>query len=242
MALDDLMFDRKQAIDLDLGLSSGSMIRLSSIVAHANPLSTCPNRAEAHLGQISLEAGETGVEDEAVMRSIAEGEQSALAELYGRYASLVMGVGYQILKSHSDAEDLLHDVFIEVWNKAKNYDSSRGKVKTWLVLLTRSRAIDRIRTLAIAKKSGMVSLDSTELQKAPMDIDSDATMEQNVVQKAVLALPDTQRTVLYLNYFEGLSCQEIANRLGDPLGTVKSRLRAAVKGLEKKFRANEDNQ
>ena len=235
------MLDRKQAIDLDQGLAAGAMIRLSRIIAPANPLSTRLNQAGTQIGRISLEARESSVEDEAVMRSIAEGEQSALAELYERYASLVMGVGYQILKSHSDAEDLLHDVFIEVWNKAKNYDSSRGRVKTWLVLLARSRAIDRIRTLAVAKKSGMVSLDSSELQNAPSDIDSDVAMEQNVVQKAVRALPDTQRTVLYLNYFEGLSCQEIANRLGDPLGTVKSRLRAAVKSLEKKFRANEDS-
>lgn len=216
------------------------MIHLSGIHACAAPAYAMSGETGRQYKQVYLEAMDLSLEDEAIMLSIAQGQQTALAELYERYSPLLMGVGYQILKSHSDAEDLLHDVFIEVWNRAKNYDSSRGKVKSWLVLITRSRAIDRIRTLAVAKNAGMVCLDASGFETPSLDNDPDMPMEQSVVQNAVSALPESQRTVLYLNYYEGLSCQQIANRLGDPLGTVKSRLRAAVKCLQIKFRASED--
>ena len=185
-----------------------------------------------------MEISEKHLTDEAIVEAIAARKQPALTELYARYAKLLMGVAYRIFQNRTDAEDLIHDVFIEVWNKAGNYNKSRGKVKTWLVLLTRSRAVDRVRTLAVARKYAMVAqaVDESEPQCTDLDI----SIDQALVRAAAEKLDGPQRNVLHLNYFEGLSCQEIANQLDTPLGTVKSRLRAAVKNLKLTFETIEE--
>ena len=180
-----------------------------------------------------MTTAETYLADEKLVEEIAARDQTALAGLYSRYADILMGVAYRILQNRSDAEDLIHDVFLEVWNKAGNYDRSRGRVKTWLVLITRSRAVDRIRSLTLARNHAMAATEMEEQE--PQGAGPDVAMDQVLVRAAAEKLDEPQRRVLHLNYFEGLSCQEIARQINAPLGTVKSRLRAAVKNLRAEF-------
>jgi RNA polymerase sigma-70 factor (ECF subfamily) len=167
--------------------------------------------------------------DSALIEAVAASDSSALSELYSRYAKLLVSIAYRFLHNRTDAEDLLHDVFLEVWHKAGNYDQSRGTVRTWLVLVTRSRALDRMRKLAIARKWQMAA-ESAEDDTFPGS-DPAESAERLFFASAVEALSERQRKVLVMNFFEGLSCEEIAAQLDTPLGTVKSRLRAAIRNL-----------
>lgn len=179
--------------------------------------------------------------DAETMDAIAAGDSSALEHLYSSYVRILMGVACRILGNQADAEDLIHDVFVEVWNRAGNYSESRGSVKSWLVLITRSRAIDRIRQLNLARDRGMQAARQDE--ESPRHIvDPDAELEQSLVRDSVIALQEPVREVLYLNYFEGLSCQEVSDRLSIPVGTVKSRLRAALRDLRKSVVAVEESE
>ena len=170
--------------------------------------------------------------DKSLLAAIQEGDRAALAELYDRYAALILAVAYRILKNRGDAEDLLHDIFLESWQKADTYNPSRGTVKTWLLLRTRSQAIDRLRTLTVAREHGLMqSAAAPELPTA--NNDPSLAPDCRRARQAFEQLPEGQRLVVQLGYFEGLTCQEIATRCDIPLGTVKSRLAAAIMKLRK---------
>jgi RNA polymerase sigma-70 factor (ECF subfamily) len=106
--------------------------------------------------------------DRDLLAAIGKGDHAALAELYDRHAPQMLAVALRILQDRRDAEDLLHDVFLEAWQKTDSYDAERGTVRTWLLMRVRSRAIDRMRTLAVAREHGMV-LSHVELPAAPED-------------------------------------------------------------------------
>ena len=141
-------------------------------------------------------------------------------------------MAYRVLNNQRDAEDLLHDIFLESWQKASSYNPDRGSVKTWLLLRTRSRAIDRVRRLAIAREHGMMR-PASETELITQQDDPSVAPDQNRAREALAQLPEGQRLVVQLGYFEGLTCQEIATRYDIPLGTVKSRLAAAILKLRK---------
>ncbi len=134
------------------------------------------------------------------------------------------------MRTRRDAEDLLHDVFLEVWQKAKDFDADRGTVRTWLLLRVRSRAIDRIRMLTTARNHAMIKSDPEPTGDEPSQ-----AAERNLTRQALTGLSEIQRTVVELSYFEGLSCREIAERCRIPVGTVKSRLAAALTKLRQEF-------
>jgi RNA polymerase sigma-70 factor (ECF subfamily) len=166
--------------------------------------------------------------DEDLVMAISGGDRQALARLYDRYAPLLLGVGQRILANRREAEDLVHDVFLEAWRQAADYDPRRGSVRTWLLMRLRSRALDR-------RKSAAARLVSNEV---PIEEDREAVAEDPSlapdragVRRALMQLPKEQRTVLELAYFEGLSSSEIAQRLDAPIGTVKSRVAAALAKL-----------
>lgn len=184
-----------------------------------------------------MNAPSHGRSDEALVAAIRGRDAQALSELYERHAGLLMSVAYRILNDRQDAEDLIHDVMLELWRKAENYDSSRGKVRSWLVLMTRSRAIDRVRALSTARAHAIRL--HREGRPATSDHAPETSLDASLVRSAVGRLDETQRTVLQMNYFEGCTCQDIAERLNTPLGTVKSRLRAAVKRLRSTFDTTE---
>jgi RNA polymerase sigma-70 factor, ECF subfamily len=173
------------------------------------------------------EQAATDDDDVALVTAMASGDRRALATLYDRHASYLLALALRILKSRGEAEDLLHDVFLEVWRSARDYDPSRGRVRTWLVIRMRSRALDVVKSARISRRSG----DDQVLERVVADVDVTSSPDQGRVRTALTALSPEQRTVLELAYFDGLSCSEIAERLDVPIGTVKSRVAAALTKL-----------
>ncbi len=187
-----------------------------------------------------LEQSSENAEELGLVASVAAGDTQALATLYDRYASLLLGLGMKILQDKAEVEDLLHDVFVEVWQKAGSYEPSRGTVRTWLCLRMRSRALDRSK---LSRRTRSESFEARTIETGQVDISSDGieVMQRERLAQALEGLSDSQRTVISLAYFKGLSCSEIATELEVPIGTVKSRLAGARRGLEKAMGAGESS-
>jgi RNA polymerase sigma-70 factor (ECF subfamily) len=164
------------------------------------------------------------------MIAIAGGDKSALGRLYDRYAGPLCGLAEKLLGGGKrEAEDLVHDVFLEVWRQAEDWDPERGSVRAWVFLRLRSRALDRLKSPG---HSRAVALDDSHVDQAgATDEDPALAPDRTAVRKALAALPSEQRAVLELGYFEGLSSTEIAEKLGVPVGTVKSRVASAMAKL-----------
>jgi RNA polymerase sigma-70 factor (ECF subfamily) len=199
-----------------------------------------PARGCQHRG-VSEPFGSTA-DDGALVAAVARAERDAFAALYDRYAPLLLGAAYGVLRNRRDAEDLLHDVFLEVWHKALGYDPARGSVRSWLLLRVRSRAIDRVRSLTVARRHGMAPPEQGESAGAA-DAEAALLMSADAgrVREALRGLPDAQRTLVELAFFEGLSCAELAQRCDLPVGTVKSRLARALGRLREELGAQGAN-
>jgi RNA polymerase sigma-70 factor (ECF subfamily) len=166
----------------------------------------------------------------------ARGDEAALAALYDRHAPAMLRVASRILQSRQDAEDLVHDVFVEAWQKAGDYDACRGSVRSWLLVRVRSRGIDRVRSLESARRAAAVLPPGSEGERSEPSWDAP---DRERARAALATLPEEQRHVVELGYFEGLTCAEMADRVGVPIGTVKSRLSAAVAKLRRSLAASE---
>lgn len=188
------------------------------------------SRIRPDIGQDSR--GQDNDIDHVIIVRMQAGDRMALAELYDRYASQMLGVAYNILNDRRDAEDLLHDLFVEIWNKAKTYDAKKAKVSTWLFLRLRSRAVDRVRKLAVAKRFSMAKAENKEISFAE---DPNHLADQLWVKQIMNRLPDRDRIVIEFSYFKGLSCNDIAEHMQIPLGTVKSRLTRGLARLRREF-------
>jgi RNA polymerase sigma-70 factor (ECF subfamily) len=164
-------------------------------------------------------------EDEVLVAAMAAGDRAALATLYERHSSLLLGLALRIVRERREAEDLLHDVFLEAWRTAKDFDPKRGRVRTWLAIRMRSRALDLQKSARVSRNTGDGGL---ELLVDEVDA---ASPDHGRVRRALAELGTDQRRVLELAYFEGLSCTEIAERVAIPVGTVKSRIAAGLDRL-----------
>ena len=171
--------------------------------------------------------------DQQLIARIAAGEHSALADLYDRFGCQLHTLALRILGNGRDAEDLLHDVFLEVWKCAANYDSKRGSVQAWLFTRIRSRAIDRLRCLK--RFHELVNIRSDAPAEALREVTPDVQSDHHKAKAALSALPESHRVAIELIYFEGLSYHEAAERCGIPVGTVKSRTAAAIRKLRDHF-------
>ncbi|GAB4214656.1 MAG: sigma-70 family RNA polymerase sigma factor [Synechococcales cyanobacterium] len=172
------------------------------------------------------------MDERALVRRLALQDQDALSILYDRYARILLGLAYRILGSLEEAEEVVLDVFTQVWRTAHRYDSQRGRVDVWLFMVTRSRALDRLRALQRSARSIPASQQVWHLQNGSPSPDEALllTERRSLIHQALHTIPPEQRHVLELAYFQGLSQSEIATRTGIPLGTVKKRTRL---GLEK---------
>jgi len=161
-------------------------------------------------------------EDAALVAAMARGDSTALARLYERHAGVLLGVAVRIVRERREAEDLLHDVFLEAWKAAKDFDPKRGRVRTWLAIRMRSRALDLQKSARVSRNAGDggIELVADDRERSSPD--------HVRVRAAVDQLGGDQKKVLELAYFEGLSCTEISDRISIPVGTVKSRLAAAL--------------
>jgi RNA polymerase sigma-70 factor (ECF subfamily) len=171
--------------------------------------------------------------DVALLRHVADRQPEALEALYGRYAPTLLALGKRILGSVSDAEEILQEVFLHVWNNSKRYDAGRSSVSTWLILITRSRAIDRLRTRKVVERTRDAAVQENPVEHAsPEGAEAVFVHERRErVRSEMDKLPPEQRQVLELAFYEGLSQSEIAARADLPLGTVKTRTLLAMKKL-----------
>lgn len=171
------------------------------------------------------------VADIEVLHAIARGDEGALACLYDQYRVILFGLLVRILNSREEAEDVLQEVFLQIWRRAADYDETRGKPFTWLVTLTRSRAIDRLRVLGARQRLATSAAQDQPEEASDALKDTFRSEQREIVQRALADLPHDQRHTLHLAYFEGLTQSEIAAKLNAPLGTVKTRMRAGMTKL-----------
>jgi RNA polymerase sigma-70 factor (ECF subfamily) len=138
----------------------------------------------------------------------------------------------RMLRISPDAEDLLQEVFVQVWHQANRYSEERGSPEAWIVNIARSRAIDKLRSIRRMERSLILTDDPATAESSDNVESSAAESETKLTMNSALAnLPEAQRKVLELAYFDGLSQSEIANRLKEPLGTVKTRMRSGIQRL-----------
>lgn len=168
--------------------------------------------------------------DAALVASMAAGRPEALADLYDLHAAAMLGLAVRLLADRRDAEDLVHDVFLEAWRRAASYDRGRAPVRGWLLLMVRSRALDRLRSLEVARRHAQET-QSGDPSAAIVQPGGLRGVTHARALEAIRSLPETQREVVQMCCLEGMSCSEIAKRSGIPVGTVKSRLARALAAL-----------
>jgi RNA polymerase sigma factor (sigma-70 family) len=178
------------------------------------------------------------LKDAALLRQVADRQPGALAELYDRFAPVLLPLARRILNSASDAEEVLQETFIHVWNQAARYDPARSSVSTWLVLLTRSRAIDRLRNRKVVERVHEAAHhDQVVSHTSPVAVEAVFIHERRErVRQELDRLPAEQRQVLEMAFYQGLTQTEIAAKAGLPLGTVKTRTLLAMKKLRSALR------
>lgn len=189
---------------------------------------TTPWERFAKFDLVTLPPANEPTSDADLVAAMARGDGRALSELYDRYSSLMMAVALRVLHNRAMAEDLLHDVLLEAWRAAPTYDRGRGTVKTWLLVRLRSRALDKVRSAAVSRRVDHGGVDLPEPDRDRRADDPSLGHDRRRLRRIVSELPQQQREVLELAYFEGLSGREVAQRLGLPLGTVKSRTAAGL--------------
>jgi RNA polymerase sigma-70 factor, ECF subfamily len=186
----------------------------------------------------------TAVDDASLLTQIAQRNQAALSLFYDRYGRIVYGLALKSLRSVEESEEVVLDVFAQVWRIADRYDARKGRADTWLFTLARSRILDRLRKLHRIHSSGTVSLDAIEIQpKADcVDLFEEASIRErrSQIKLALQTLPKEQQLVLELAYYQGLTQSEIVAQTGLPLGTVKTRIRLGLSKLKSALGSKKD--
>ncbi len=198
-----------------------------------DPVERSTNRASIPSNAGFGGSGTTSSGDALLVNRVLAGDQSAMAEIFDKYSSAVYSVALRVLRDSGHAEDVMQEIFLQIWRNPSAFVQGRGSLGAWLVVVARNRSIDLLRR---RKPS-----DSVEdvLLVSSVDVASDA--ERNIVTQKVRDvlknLPTEQQTSIELAFFEGLSHSEIAQRTGDPLGTVKTRIRSALISIRKALTA-----
>jgi RNA polymerase sigma-70 factor (ECF subfamily) len=182
--------------------------------------------------------------DSALVAQAAAGDERALGELYDRYGGMAFSLACAIVGEHADAEEVVADAYAQVWRSASGFDPSRGSVAAWLATIVRTRALDLVRSrkrrARVLEEAAMVTDEGETLVLAPTpespDRGAELTDVSTIVRRSLAELPPPQRRVIELAYFGGLSQSEIAAQLSEPLGTVKTRMRAGMDKLRQALR------
>jgi len=161
--------------------------------------------------------------DEALLSLVASSDDQALAELYDRFGGVAYGLAFRILRDESLAQDAVQEAFLAVWRTADRFLAERAKASTWILTLVHRRAVDLVRR---QERRRGEPLESVPEPVASEQVEEQATIrfQRQVVQEALRRLPPEQREALELGYYAGLTQSELAERLGQPLGTIKSRM------------------
>lgn len=175
--------------------------------------------------------GATPASDVSLMSRVLANDQNAIAEIFDRYGSLVYSIALRILKDPPQAEDVLQEIFIQLWKYPNKFADGRGSLPAWLAVVARNRAIDHLRHRRPMEPFGdLVVASSVNLSS---EIERNRMIEK--VRSVMSGLPLEQQRMLELAFFEGLTHSEIAARTGEPLGTVKTRIRSALASLRKEI-------
>ena len=175
--------------------------------------------------------------DTALIRLIASGDQNALEALIDRYGRLVYSMAYASVGQAETAQEISQEVFLRIWQKSDTYDPEQGKVMTWMASITRYRSIDVLRRLSIRPEGSLLPFDLADMQghdhklANPVEEAVDVSLRRTRIRKALAHLPENQQLVISLAYFRGMSNREISEHLGEPLGTVKTRIRLGMQKL-----------
>ena len=185
----------------------------------------------------SIDKERSNHEDLQLLMSISQGDQKALANLYDKYGRLIYSLTLSIVRNEDEARELQQDVFLQVWHKASLFDNERGSFITWLVTLAHNKSINTLRSRRYKKSAQEVKQDIADItndavvdHQTPLR-DAMESDERRHVLSALAQLPEQQRKALYLSYYEGYSQSEIAEMLGEPLGTIKTRMRKGMMKL-----------
>jgi RNA polymerase sigma-70 factor (ECF subfamily) len=184
----------------------------------------------------------TSVEPSSLLPAVAHGDLTAFEQLYDRHSSTLYAVLLRILSNPDDAQEVLQETFVKAWTNAKMFDSVRGSDVAWLISIARSRGIDRLRSRRVRgdreDEAGREMSSSAGFVEARTGADDAMQSEERMAVRGALAeLPEPQRIALSLAYFEGLSQSEIAEKLGEPLGTIKTRMQLGMKKLRERLKA-----
>ena len=181
--------------------------------------------------ELALTAAFASADDRSLVRAVAGGSREALSELYGRHGRYVLGLAARIVGDPGTAEEVVQDVFTRLWKKAADYDERQAGVATWIMRITRNRAIDELRRRGARPVSEALQDDSPDTGAAAPEEVAEAALRRSRVLAALACLPEKQRKVITLAFFDGRTHGEIASALDEPLGTVKTRIRAAMHSL-----------
>lgn len=169
--------------------------------------------------------------DAVIASAIRSGDEQAMAQLYERYSSIVYAVALRVLGDTGAAEDVLQEVFLQLWRSPQAYDASRGSLPAWLAVITRNRAIDLLR-----KRRPDVDIADVVVYCDPkMFRSAEWSGSLEKIRRGLSSMPAPQRGALEMAFFEGLTHMEIAEKTGDPLGTIKTRIRSGLTTLRKAF-------
>jgi len=186
----------------------------------------------------SLSTTERAQRDRELMARVKAGDETALSDLYDRFSGTLNALALRVLRDTADAEEVVQEVFLHAWNRASTYDPKRSSVSTWLVLVTRSRSIDRLRTRQVVDRTHDQVRHQKKLHESPRaSADVQKMDRRRRIDAALAGLPDEQRRVLELAYFGGMTQREIAEQTAIPLGTVKTRTLLAMKKLRAELQA-----
>jgi RNA polymerase sigma-70 factor (ECF subfamily) len=182
------------------------------------------------------------VETASLLPAVAGGDLAAFEALYDRYSSTLYALLLRILGNPDDAQEILQETFVKVWTSARMFDSVRGSELAWLISVARSRGIDKLRSRRIRgerehEAGREISIHSSFVEKTTGAEEAMRSQERTAVRSALAELPEAQRRALELAYFEGLSQSEIAERLAEPLGTIKTRMQLGMKKLRESLKA-----
>jgi RNA polymerase sigma-70 factor (ECF subfamily) len=172
----------------------------------------------------------------ALLRRVGEGDRRSFEEIYERYSGVLYSTALRVLNEETAAEDVIQDVFVQIWEKASLYDPLRGKPLTWAITLTRNKAIDRLRSLQRRNRvrdqmEAQASIFEEFSDKSSLD-ELDSVEKGVIIRKAILDLSQDQRKAIELAFFSGMSQSEIAEALNEPLGTIKARIRRGMMKLK----------
>ncbi|WP_246000736.1 RNA polymerase sigma factor [Brevibacillus panacihumi] len=176
------------------------------------------------------------VDEERLLRDMANGSITAFEQFYEKYASLVLHIALRIVKDRMEAEDICHDLFLEVWKKAGQYDPKRGSIEAWLAVMARSRSLDRMRKkqrLPIAPGESVTLEQASTVAAAEEKVLS--RLDREVLGQALSRIPQAQARALQGMYYEAKTQRELAANMNRPLGTVKSLIRYGLDNIRKQL-------